>query len=90
MREDMKQHKESTNWQGMRHNTEMHGIEHQMKKYIGTYRNEHNKNSRTEITKNFTERDDTRTSILVLNNLRGHMEQRKTDGTKRHIKQHRN
>jgi len=60
-----------------------------MKKSVETYRNEHNKNSRTGITKKFTERDDTSNNILVLNNQRGQMEQRKTDGTKRHIKQHR-
>jgi hypothetical protein len=60
-RGDIKQHKESTNCQGMWHNTETHGIEHHMKKSVGTYWNEHNKNSRTGITKKFTERDDTST-----------------------------
>jgi len=89
MRGSIKENKESTNWQGMWHNTETHGMEHHMKKSVGTYRNEHNTNSRTGITKNFAERDDTRNNKLVLNNRRGHVEQRKTDGTKRHIKQHR-
>lgn len=89
MRGDIKEHKESTKRQGMWHNTEAHEIEHLIKKNVGTRRNEHNKNSRTGITKKFTELDDTRNSTLVLNKGTGLMEQRKTAGTERHIKQHR-